>query len=122
MHVRRWLETELGRGCVFMTGRLTQAVIAAMLSLAFSSASAERNRPPVMYPIGGQGVQGCAPIPGASSGSRAALRFLLLRPDHWVNGLGPGRTRWLIQRFGGGAAVGEPSERAAKRAAISNCE
>ncbi len=85
MHVRRWLETELGRGCVFMTGRLTQAVIAAMFSLAFSSASAEGNRPRGMYPIGGQGVQGCAPIPGASSGSSATIPTPPPRPlGEWV--------------------------------------
>lgn len=32
------------------------------------SALAEGNCPPGMYPIGGQGVQGCAPIPAGGGG------------------------------------------------------
>ncbi|WP_429623895.1 DUF4189 domain-containing protein [Stenotrophomonas sp. AN71] len=45
----------------------------AVLSIFSLSAYAEGGScPPGFYPIGGQGVQGCAPIPGASSGSGPA--------------------------------------------------
>jgi hypothetical protein len=121
MHVRRWLEIEFGRGCMIMTGRLMQAVIAAMFSLAFSSASAEGNCPPGMYPIGGQGVQGCAPIPGASSGGSATIPTPPPRPlGEWVKTWGA--LAGSSSGSEGGAFVGEPSERAAKGTAISNCE
>ncbi len=36
------------------------------------TAHAEGGCPSGMYPIGGQGVQGCAPIPGASAGQGGA--------------------------------------------------
>ncbi|MDV3470280.1 DUF4189 domain-containing protein [Stenotrophomonas sp. C3(2023)] len=39
------------------------------LSLTTGAAFAEGNCPPGYYPIGGQGVQGCAPINGGGSGS-----------------------------------------------------
>jgi hypothetical protein len=43
-------------------------------------AVAEGGCPPGMYPIGGQGVQGCAPIPGASGASSQQLPAPLPRP------------------------------------------
>lgn len=33
------------------------------------NAAKEGNCPPGFFPIGGQGVQGCAPIPGANAGA-----------------------------------------------------
>lgn len=47
-----------------------EKVILLVLLLAFSaSAYAEGRCPPGQYPIGGHGVGGCAPIPGAGDGS-----------------------------------------------------
>lgn len=45
---------------------------AALALVPFAVLAEGGSCPPGFYPIGGQGVQGCAPIPGASSGSAAA--------------------------------------------------
>lgn len=42
--------------------------LSLIVFLGIESAHAEGNCPPGYYPIGGQGVQGCAPIPGGASG------------------------------------------------------
>ena len=52
--------------------RIHQAILSCLLLVAGSlpfTAMAEGNCPQGMYPIGGQGVQGCAPIPVSSTGS-----------------------------------------------------
>ena len=48
--------------------RLFILFFAVVLFSAAANVDAEGNCPPGFYPIGGQGVQGCAPIPGASNG------------------------------------------------------
>ncbi|OEZ02391.1 hypothetical protein BIY45_00875 [Stenotrophomonas sp. BIIR7] len=52
-----------------MSGELMRAPLILLLLLASFGALAEGGCPPGQYPIGGQGVQGCAPIPGSGSGS-----------------------------------------------------
>lgn len=55
----------LGRRCALIFG-----AAACMLFLGFPPvAGAEGRCPPGQYPIGGQGVGGCAPIPGGDAGS-----------------------------------------------------
>lgn len=44
-------------------------------------AKAEGNCPPGFYPVGGRGVQGCAPIPVAGTGGGAAGRYTG-KPSH----------------------------------------
>lgn len=67
---------------------LLPALMVLMVGTAWSidSALAEGNCPPGFYPIGGQGVQGCAPIPGANAGateragaSKPRMRYM----DQW---------------------------------------
>lgn len=49
-------------------------LFATLLFLSSASAFAEGACPPGQYPIGGQGVQGCAPIGGGTSAPAAAPR------------------------------------------------
>ncbi|EMR4108343.1 TPA: DUF4189 domain-containing protein [Stenotrophomonas maltophilia] len=50
--------------------RSWRVILGLLLAAVFQSAAfAEGGCPPGQYPIGGQGVQGCAPIPGAGDGS-----------------------------------------------------
>lgn len=50
--------------------RSGRVILGLLLAAVFQSAAfAEGGCPPGQYPIGGQGVQGCAPIPGAGDGS-----------------------------------------------------
>lgn len=45
------------------------SICVALFSIIISGAAhAEGNCPPGYYPVGGQGVQGCAPIPGGGNG------------------------------------------------------
>ncbi|XFC39468.1 DUF4189 domain-containing protein [Stenotrophomonas indicatrix] len=53
--------------------RIHQGILLCLLMIAGSlpfTSMAEGNCPPGMYPIGGQGSQGCAPIPVSSTGSQ----------------------------------------------------
>lgn len=48
-----------------MSIRVMRLFLLPLLYISVSTAHAEGGCPPGMYPIGGQVVQGCAPIPGA---------------------------------------------------------
>lgn len=48
--------------------------LALITLLTIGSALAEGRCPPGQYPVGGQGVGGCAPIPGGEGGAQAAPR------------------------------------------------
>lgn len=82
-------------------------------------AYAEGRCPPGQYPIGGQGVQGCAPIPGAAQPSQSA------RPS------GEWESRWGAiaedkaptpgQSLATGAAVSQKTKKAAVQAALDMC-
>lgn len=70
-----------------MKWSLTGAVFLVAFGLVggVHSALAEGNCPPGMYPIGGQGVQGCAPIPGAAGASTSPSTPAPARPlGEWV--------------------------------------
>ncbi|WP_080104328.1 DUF4189 domain-containing protein [Stenotrophomonas maltophilia] len=110
-------------------------------------AKAEGNCPPGFYPVGGRGVQGCAPIPVAGTGGGAAGRYTG-KPSHRPVAQNVGRdcdrrTRryWCVQaeaqhRWGAiaedkkpatggsmatGVSVSQKSKRAAEAAAIDGC-
>lgn len=66
-----------------------KAVVAGLILLLIGSvgtASAEGGScPPGYYPIGGQGVQGCAPIPSGSSGTSGQTEVPANSPTgHWI--------------------------------------
>jgi len=85
-----------------------------------SPVAAEGNCPSGFYPIGGQGVSGCAPIPGAVAGTASPSAPAPAQP------LGEWLTRWgavaesptsnLV-----GTAANESSERCAVDVAIKKC-
>lgn len=52
--------------------RSIRVLATLFLVSSVGSAFAEGACPPGQYPVGGQGVQGCAPIPGSGSGSTSA--------------------------------------------------
>lgn len=86
----------------------------AMVAIAFPTlAWAEGGCPPGQYPIGGQGVQGCAPIP--SSGGVAAPARL---SGKWVKTWG---AIALSPNGASGAAAGRLHKSDAIRDAISVC-
>ncbi|WP_338011953.1 DUF4189 domain-containing protein [Stenotrophomonas indicatrix] len=67
------------RSQLWISGRLVMMIACVIfMGLASSSALAEGNCPPGFYPIGGQGAQGCAPIPGAAG--RASSQQLPMPP------------------------------------------
>lgn len=96
-------------------------LLCSMLGLASFSVFAEGGCPPGQYPIGGQGVVGCAPIPGAGSpGSSAA-----------PGPAGEWETRWGAivedqkpspdQAQATGVAASQKSKRAAIKIATDQC-
>lgn len=92
--------------------------------LAAPVVRAEGGCPPGMYPIGGQGVRGCAPIPGAQQPSGASASPSAPASERltgeWVKTWGA--LAGAIEGKEGGAAVGAFSERTARSRAIENCE
>lgn len=90
------------------------------LILCMGPVLAEGGCPPGSYPIGGQGVQGCAPIPGASNGGVGPAVSAPPQP------LGEWLTRWgSVAESPTSSLVGtssnESSERRAVAAAIKKC-
>lgn len=91
----------------------------AMLGGPISSALAEGRCPPGQYPVGGQGVGGCAPIPGYRGGSSSQQNGPQMRRD------------WAEERYGAfvlsdstpdaGVAADEGSDAEAKGVALTNC-
>lgn len=101
---------------------MTRWLVLVMLAMAPYSAMAEGACPPGQYPIGGQGVQGCAPIPGAgSTGAAPAPRPTGKWETRWgavVEDVKPDPNRPLAT----GYAVSQRSKRAAVSAATSQCK
>lgn len=92
-------------------------VLAIFLLILSYGVCAEGACPPGQYPIGGQGVQGCAPIPGASGGAATSSP----RPT------GKWETRWGAvaedtSSLSTGTAVSYKSKREATAAAVKSCE
>ncbi|MGE8238118.1 MAG: DUF4189 domain-containing protein [Stenotrophomonas indicatrix] len=104
--------------------RRISVLAVSLVSLALSaSAFAEGNCPSGYYPIGGQGVQGCAPIPGGSSGGGPAQGGVPQPPrpsGEWL-------TRWgaVVQSPTSdliGTSANKTSEAAAETEARRICE
>mgnify|MGYP000880123412 CR=1 FL=1 len=94
-----------------------------LLYLAISVAYAEGGCPAGMYPIGGQGVQGCAPIPGAQGAGASGTSSAPLPPrllGEWIETWGA--LAGSIEGEEGGASVSELTEAAAREKSIANCE
>jgi hypothetical protein len=93
-------------------------LLVIVLGLISYGAHAEGGCPPGQYPIGGQGVQGCAPIPGASGGGATAPAP---KPT------GEWETRWgaVVEdssTLATGISVSQKSKREATAAAMKDCE
>lgn len=98
---------------------LVVALLVGSMTLA-RSASAEGGCPPGMYPIGGQGVQGCAPIPGAAGAQSSSSTPAPPRPtgrwhDAW-GAIAHSKSTSLV-----GTATAETSRRSAERSALKKC-
>lgn len=92
-------------------------LIFVLLAVLALPALAEGGCPPGQYPIGGQGVQGCAPIPGAGGSQSSGSP----RPT------GKWETRWGAiaedtSNMSTGTAVSYKSKRAAVSAALDDCK
>lgn len=94
-----------------------KVLVTILLGLSSFSVFADGACPPGQYPIGGQGVVGCAPIPGAAtSGGNAAPQ-----PT------GKWETRWgaVVEdssTLATGVSVSQKSKREATAAAMKHCE
>ncbi|MET0889157.1 MAG: DUF4189 domain-containing protein [Stenotrophomonas maltophilia] len=124
----RWHRLCLGKGerptMRESSSEMKRFVISLFFLLAFAvveAAYAEGNCPPGFYPIGGQGVQGCAPIPGAAGAGSSSVTPEPPRPTgEWIKTWGG--LAGAIGGAEGGAAVGAKSKDEASRLAIQNCE
>ncbi|WP_414615037.1 DUF4189 domain-containing protein [Stenotrophomonas pavanii] len=99
---------------------LLPALMVLMVGTAWSidSASAEGNCPLGFYPIGGQGVQGCAPIPGANTGATergGASKPRMRYADQW------GAIAFSETTSDAGDVVGRDSEALAESEALRQC-
>ncbi|PNY76301.1 DUF4189 domain-containing protein [Stenotrophomonas pavanii] len=97
---------------------LNAVILLAIAGLWSNSARAEGNCPAGFYPIGGQGVQGCAPIPGASAG--ASVDAPAAPAGEWM-------TRWgaIAESHSStlvGTSMGQSSKLDAERQAITRCQ
>ncbi|SMR80805.1 protein of unknown function [Stenotrophomonas sp. yr243] len=98
------------------TRRLCACLVLGGISLgAFqATAFAEGGCPAGQYPIGGQGVQGCAPIPGAGGGDSTAPRAT----GRWIKTWGA----ISVSPDGkSGVAVGKRSKSEAEGEAMGQC-
>lgn len=100
-------------------------IVSAVLMFAPWTASAEGACPPGQYPIGGQGVQGCAPIPGANSGA-SGNSGAPVATGKWETRWGAIAEDTATANKGGdlatGASVAQKSKRAASSLALSRCK
>lgn len=97
-----------------------RSLLIAVIALASFSAHAEGVCPPGQYPIGGQGVVGCAPIPGGGGTTQGAAAP---RPT------GKWETRWgavaedsSSRNLATGVSTSQKSKRAAVAAAVDDCK
>ena len=98
-------------------------VVIGIAMLGTNVVFAEGGCPPGMYPIGGQGVQGCAPIPGAQGsgpGSSVSAPAPPRPTGEWITTWGA--LAGAVEGKQGGASVSELTEREARRKAIEDCE
>jgi hypothetical protein len=83
-------------------------------------AKAAGNCPPGFYPVGGQGVQGCAPIPGGAATAANPAAPAPARPlGEWVKTWGAIAVSWATSDAG--VSTGLRSKSAAEKEALSKC-
>ena len=98
-------------------------LVLLMLVLLPLNAFAEGACPPGQYPIGGQGVVGCAPIPGSgSSGSGAATRPTGEWETRWGAVADDAKPVATGEKIATGVAASQKSKRAAESMALSRCK
>ena len=91
-----------------------------LLMLASSKVFAEGGCPSGMYPIGGQGVQGCAPIPGAGGGVSQQSPSPAPRPlGEWIRTWGGVAVSPTTSDAG--VSTGQLSRKDAERDAMQKC-
>jgi len=84
-------------------------------------AAAEGRCPPGQYPIGDQGVGGCAPIPGGGSGSSGSQEIRLSTPaGHWIKTWGA--IAEATATSDAGVSDGKRSKEEAEREAVARCQ
>jgi len=98
---------------------LTLTLLALALLLFEVSARAEGNCPPGYYPIGGQGVQGCAPYPNQAQ-PQQQRPAPALQPQQW-------ESRWGAIVTDGvkgviGSASGMSGQAQAEQSAMADCQ
>jgi len=102
-----------------MSIRIVRFATIPVFCFAAFLAYAEGGCPAGMYPIGGQGVQGCAPIPGASGSTSQQLPALPPRPT------GQWHKTWGAMAIGRGGdtgvSKGRDSKREAEEVALAQC-
>ncbi|WP_325051572.1 DUF4189 domain-containing protein [Stenotrophomonas sp. ZAC14D2_NAIMI4_7] len=103
-----------------MIRRILVAVLMIGTGGSGTTAHAEGGCPPGSYPIGGQGVQGCAPIPGAGGGQSGSSIPTPPRPtgrwhDAW-GAIAHSKSTSVV-----GTASAETSRRSAERTALKKC-
>ena len=106
-----------------MSIRVMRLFLVVLAYMAVSTAHADGGCPPGMYPIGGQGVQGCAPIPGAQGGGAGSSISAPAPPrptGEWITTWGA--LAGALEGKQGGASVSELTEREARRKAVEDCE
>ncbi|MDX3934402.1 DUF4189 domain-containing protein [Stenotrophomonas sp.] len=88
-------------------------IVLAILALQSGGVLAEGNCPPGFYPIGGQGVQGCAPIPQSSAGGKQSAPAVRVPSGEW-------ETRWgAVAEDSGSMTTGVSTSRKSKEEAVS---
>ncbi|HBS57497.1 MAG TPA: hypothetical protein DEA38_17460 [Stenotrophomonas sp.] len=102
-----------------MIGKILAVALLLVAVMCARTAHAEGGCPPGMYPIGGQGVQGCAPIPGASGSASQQLPAPPPRP------MGKWHKTWGAMAMGKGGdtgvSKGKDSKREAEKVALAQC-
>lgn len=92
-------------------------LVAVLLLFAHAQACAEGNCPQGYYPIGGQGVQGCAPIPGgAQPAPQGAAQEPEMRWEHRWGAVAHSEIQDVA-----GVAKSETSRQAAESRALDDC-
>lgn len=93
----------------------TRRAVMFLLALASFNALAEGRCPPGQFPVGGQGMLGCAPIPSSGGGAAASPQ-----PDgRWIKTWG---AISMAPNGASGTATGKLKKADATNAALSDCK
>lgn len=104
---------------------IANTLVLAFVVLMWSGhVAAEGNCPPGYYPIGGQGLQGCAPIPsgGSNGGGGGGGGTYKWEPSLWEKRWGAIAEDKAAPSRPTGYAQATRTERGAKKVALENCQ